>query len=49
MEALTQLGADFDGHTGAARAKWLAREIAAAHSLDVGDAPFQIEPTVDAD
>jgi len=45
IEALTQLGADLEDHNTAraTRAKRLARDIAAEHGLDVGDALFQID------
>ncbi len=40
VEALTQLGADLEDHNAAraTHAKQLARDIAAEHGLDVGDA-----------
>lgn len=45
VEALTQLGDDLDETNAvrAARARRLARDIAAEHGLDVGDALFQID------
>ncbi len=47
IEALTQLGSDLEAHNSirATRAKRLARDIAAEHGLDVGDALFQIDAT----
>ena len=50
VEALTQLGEELDGAQAvrAARARRLARDIAAEHGLDVGDALFQID-AVDGD
>lgn len=49
IEALTQLGADIEDHNTvrATRAKRLARDIAAEHGLDVGDALFQIDTNRD--
>ena len=45
VEALTHLGDELDGTRAvrAARARRLARDIAAEHGLDVGDALFQID------
>lgn len=45
IEVLTEIGDDLDGTNAvrAARARRLARDIAAEHGLDVGDALFQID------
>jgi len=45
VEALTEIGDDLDGTNAvrSARARRLARDIAAEHGLDVGDALFQID------
>jgi|GEM_PF-1496659 len=50
VEALIQLGKDLHETNAvrAARARRLARDIAAEHGLDVGDALFQIETTADS-
>jgi len=51
IEALTHLADDLDGTNAvrAARARRLARDLAADHGLDVADALFQIDTDVSGD